>query len=205
MDIAMDMDKTIAALKQKGYTVSYFKTGEEAAAYLGKTVQGKTVGFGDSETMISIGLYDKLRDHNTVYDPKHCPEGEDFYSTARLCLTTDVFFTSVNGMAETGELVNIDGTGNRVAGSLYGHEKVYFIVGVNKIAKTLEDAVWRARNIAAPENVVRHNYRTPCAVKQDHCYDCKSPDRICCAQVIYFQKMRHVEAEIILIQENLGF
>lgn len=115
------------------------------------------------------------------------------------------FFTSVNAIAETGEMVNIDGAGNRVAGSLFGHEKVYFIAGTNKIESTLEKAVYRARNVAAPMNAARHNFKTPCAVKQDKCYDCASPDRICCAEIIHLQKMRFIEMEVILINEPLGF
>lgn len=201
----MDLQKVKQALEGKGYEAACFRTGAEAAAYIDSKVDGKVVGFGDSESMISMGLYALLAKHNEVYDPKHPKEGMDFYATARKCLTTDVFFTSVNGMAGTGEMVNIDGTGNRVAGSLFGHEKVYFVVGANKIVPTLGEAVFRARNVAAPMNAARHHYRTPCAIRQDHCYDCKSPDRICCAQTIYYQKMRNIEMEVVLVEESLGY
>ncbi len=201
----MDMEKVIAALKERKYEVSHFATGEEAARYLDGKIDGRLVGFGDSETMISMGLYERLASHNDVYDPKHPRGGMDFYATARRCLTTDIFLTSVNGLAETGEMVNIDGTGNRVAGSLFGHEKVYFVVGSNKIAPTIEEAAWRARNVAAPLNAARHGYKTPCAVRRDHCYDCKSPQRICNAQTIYWRKMNHMDMEVVLIDEHLGF
>lgn len=200
----MELQKTIDALRGKGYEVSCFQTAGEAASYLNRKIDGKTVGFGDSETLLTMKLYDLLSTHNRVIDPKHCTPGMDFWSTAKQCLTTDVFFTSVNALAETGEMVNIDGTGNRVAGSLFGHEKVYFVVGANKLVPTLEEAVWRARNVAAPQNAARHGFQTPCAVRQDHCYDCKSPDRICCGQMIYYQKMRFIEMEVVLIQESLG-
>ena len=202
----MDLQKTMAALKEKGYAVSCFKTGAEAAAYLDGQIDGRLVGFGDSETLISMRLYDLLVKHNEVYDPQHQKEGMDFYATAKKCLLTEVFFTSVNGMAETGEMVNIDGTGNRVAGSLFGHEKVYFVIGRNKIVPTLEEARWRARNVAAPMNTARHQYHTPCAARQDHCYDCDSPQRICNAEVVYLHKMnRTAVMEVVLIEENLGF
>lgn len=82
-------------------------------------------------------------------------------------------------MYETGEMVNIDGMGNRVAGSVFGHEKVYFAVSVNKLEPTLTEAVYRARNTAGPKNARRYKLNTPCAVKGDRCYDCKSSDRIC--------------------------
>ncbi len=201
----MDLQKTMAALKEKGYEVSCFKTGAEAAAYLDGQIDGRLVGFGDSETLVSMRLYDLLVKHNEVYDPQHPREGMDFFSTAKKCLTTDIFFTSVNGMAETGEMVNIDGTGNRIAGSLFGHEKVYFVVASNKIVPTLEEAAWRARNVAAPMNAARHHYKTPCAVKMDHCYDCKSPRRICSAQTIYWRKMNFIKMEVVLIEEPMGY
>lgn len=201
----MDMQKVILALQARGYEAVSFKTGGEAAAYLDAKVDGRLVGFGDSETLIAMGLYARLARHNDVYDPKHPRDGMDFFSTAKKCLLTDIFFTSVNGMAETGEMINIDGTGNRIAGSLFGHEKVYFVVGSNKIAPTLDAAIWRARNEAAPLNAVRHHYKTPCAVRQDHCYDCRSPQRICNAQTVYWRKMNHMAMEVVLIEEPLGF
>ena len=80
----------------------------------------------------------------------------------------------------------------------------YFVIGSNKIAPTLEEAVFRARNVAAPQNAARHGYKTPCAHKQDHCYDCYHPRRICNAQVIYWQKMNHMDMEVVLIDEPLG-
>ncbi|MGN0940627.1 MAG: lactate utilization protein [Selenomonadaceae bacterium] len=200
----MDFTKISAALKKRGYDVSCFETSAEAAAYLNAHIDGVTVGFGDSMTLDSIGIYELLSTHNDVYDPAHPRSGMDFYSTAPLCLTTDIFLTSVNGIAETGEMVNIDGTGNHAAGSLFGHKKVYFVVGVNKIRSTLEEAAFRARNIAAPLNAARHGYKTPCSFKKDKCYDCLSPQRICNAQIIYWRKMNHMDMEVVLINEELG-
>lgn len=200
----MNIKKTMEALEEKGYKVSYFNTADEAAQYLNNNIDGRTVGFGDSETLNILKMYELLSSHNQVSDPQHCQEGSDFWKTARLCLGTDIFLTSVNAISETGEMVNIDGTGNRVAGSLFGHEKVYFVAGVNKIAPTLEEARWRARNIAAPMNAARHGYKTPCAIKEDKCYDCSSPDRICCGEMIYHRKMRFIDMEVVLIGESLG-
>ncbi|MGE4590062.1 MAG: lactate utilization protein [Acidaminococcaceae bacterium] len=200
----MDIQRTIENLKKKKYQVSFFETAQEAAVYLDKKIDGKLIGFGDSESMLSLGLYEMFSKHNEVHDPMHCKEGENFLTTAKKCLTTDIFLTSVNALAETGEMVNVDGTGNRVAGSLFGHDKVYFVIGTNKITPTLDEALYRARNVAAPMNAARHKYKTPCAVKQDKCYDCMSPDRICCGQLIYYQKMRNMEMEVVLINESLG-
>lgn len=195
--------KLIQSLKERGYKVSFFKTSVAATEYIVKNVNGVTVGFGDSATLASMKLAERLSKHNSVINPAEY-SGSQFNKIAKKTLTTDVFLTSVNGVAETGELVNIDGTGNRVAGSLFGHEKVFFVFGTNKIEPTLEKAIWRARNIAAPQNAKRFGYKTPCAVKGDRCYNCSSSDRICNTLNIYLWKMKGVEAEIIIIDENLG-
>lgn len=190
-------------LEARNYTVSLFPDAEAAASYLRDAIAGKTVGFGDSETLASMHLYDILSERCTVYDPMH--RGSDgFVEAARRTLLTDIFLTSVNGAAETGELVNIDGTGNRVAGSLFGHEKVYFVFGRNKIAATLEEARKRARNFAAPLNAARHRFATPCAMAPGGCRDCSSPDRICNAEIIHYRKMRFIDMEVIIIDQDLG-
>lgn len=200
----MDIEKVIKAFENNEYIVKYFQTKEEAAAYIDSEIDGKVVGFGDSETLASMKMYELLAAHNTVYDPMHRPEGEGFKEEAIRTLVVDVFLTSVNALTENGEMVNIDGTGNRVAGSLFGHDKVYFVAGVNKICPTLDDAIKRARNIAAPLNSIRHGYCTPCAEKGDKCYDCHSKDRICNVIAIYLQKMNRAESELVLINESLG-
>lgn len=205
-EILMDIQATIKALEKNRYTVRYFSSAKEAADYLNENLDQRIIGFGDSDTMAHMGLYETLSSHNTVYDPQQSKDNDEFLEIAEKCLTTEIYLTSVNAMAQTGELVNIDGTGNRVAGSLFGHKKVYFVLGINKIEPTLEKAIWRARNIAAPKNARRFQLATPCAIKGDRCYDCSSPDRICNAMVIHFKKMNDVDdVEIILIDEALGF
>ena len=152
-----------------------------------------------------MGLFKSLSSHNEVFDPHHSAIGVNFIDTAKKCLTTKIYLTSINALSETGEIVNIDGTGNRIAGALFGHEKVYFIAGTNKLVPTLEDAILRARNIAAPKNAMRLRLRTPCAKKGDRCYDCSSQDRICNGMMIHFKKMNDIDMEIVLINEELGF
>lgn len=200
----MNKEAYTRALQRAGYTVSCFADATLAAAYLDQAIDGKTVGFGDSMTLVHMGLYDKLVRHNTVHDPQHCDPGMDFFSTAKECLNTEIFITSVNAAAESGELVNIDGTGNRIAGSLFGHDKVYFVLGMNKVCPTLHEAIWRARNIAAPRNAHRLGLKTPCAPKANTCYDCSSKDRICNGLIIHYRKMNDIEMEIVLIDEELG-
>lgn len=201
----VDLEKAIKNFKKNNFLVLNFKTKQEATEYLINKFNNLTIGFGDSDTLKEMKLYEKLSLTNIVIDPQNCKEGEDFYKTANKTYGTEIFITSVNGAAETGELVNIDGTGNRVGSSLYGHEEVYFILGVNKIEKSLEKAIWRARNIAAPKNAKRLKLNTPCAVLGDKCYDCNSKDRICNCMNIYLKKMESTTMEIIIINENLGF
>ena len=201
----MDLEKAVAAFIRNGYAVTVFEKAEDAAKYLYDNLNGRSIGFGDSETLLSLKLFEKLSLHNTVFDPMHCAPGKTFNDTAKECLTTEIFLTSVNAMSETGELVNIDGTGNRIAGSLFGHRKVYFVAGTHKLVPTLEEAIWRARNIAAPRNARRWRSKTPCAEKGERCFDCSSPDRICNGMIIHWKKMSDMEMEIVLIKEELGF
>ncbi|MDO4393556.1 MAG: lactate utilization protein [Bacillota bacterium] len=207
----MNLEKTIKSLEQKLYTVKCFDSHEEACEYLDSQIDGKTVGFGDSKTIIDMKLYDKLSKHNTVYDPNQSIDNDGFLEIARNCLTTEVYLTSVNAMAETGEMVNIDGTGNRVAGSLFGHDKVFFVVGTNKIEPSLEQAVYRARNVAAPMNSLKYDLPTPCVINfkrtgELKCFDCRRPERICNGIISYLRKMNDIEdVEIILINEEMGF
>ena len=121
-------------------------------------------------------------------------------------IESDVYLTSSNAVTLDGKLVNIDGTGNRVSATLFGTEKVYFIIGVNKIASGYDAALWRARNIASPKNAQRLNRNTPCAAEGDKCYDCKSPERICRALVVLWNKMSGMEKlEVVIINEELGY
>lgn len=187
------------ALRQRGYTVHVFERGVEAADYLNGAIDGVSVGIGGSVTVQQLGLYDRLAQHNQVY--WHWQGGPEQRAKAA---QADVYLTSANGLAETGEILNIDGTGNRVASTLYGHKKVYFVIGANKLAPTRDEALWRARNIAAPLNARRLGKKTPCAVNGDRCYDCKSPDRICRGLVELWGPMMGMETEVILINEDLG-
>lgn len=201
----MDIQSVISNFKHNGYAVSYFENSTEAAFYLNRVIDDKHVGFGDSQTLYDLGLYEKLSGHNRVVDPQHCAEGKSFKETAKECLTADIFITSVNGASESGELINIDGLGNRVAGSLFGHEKVYFVIGINKFAPTFDKAYWRARNVAGPRNAQRYNLQTPCAKLADRCYDCSSPDRICNGVIVHYKKMKGMDMEVVIIGEEMGF
>lgn len=195
-----DLKKAAENLKSRGFGVELFQTKEAAADYLNKAIDGKTVGFGGSITLRDMGLYESLSTHNHVYwhwqgTPITTGEAEK----------AQVYLSSVNGMSVDGDLINIDGNGNRVASMLYGHEKLYLVVGRNKLAVTYDEALWRARNIAAPKNAQRLQTKTPCAVKGDRCYECKSPDRICRGLAVLWRPMNGMETEVVLVDEDLGF
>lgn len=119
----MDINAVIKALERNRYDkVSFFHTAEDATEYLKEKLVGKVIGFGDSATMEKMELNKALSENNTVIDPKPTQDNDEFLKVAKVCLTTEVFLTSVNAMSEDGIFVNIDGTGNRVAGSLFGHD-----------------------------------------------------------------------------------
>ena len=194
-----DWNKLCATLESRGYRVRRFATAREAADYLDAQIDGKTVAFGGSVTLKEMGLYPRLSAHNQVV--WHWEGGQK-----EAAVSTDVYISSVNALAETGELVNIDGAGNRVASTIFGHEEVYFIVGVNKLAPDYDAALWRARNVASPKNARRLGKKTPCAVRGDKCYDCKSPERICRALVVLWERPTGIgRAEVVLVNEPLGY
>ena len=201
----MVQDKFVKKLEQKGYKVRTFRQKEKAAQYLQEQFHNDTIGFGDSQTLLHMGLYALLSKYNIVYDPNQFDDNDNFLKTAKKALTAKYFLTSVNAITEDGIIINMDGTGNRVAGTLFGHEKVFFIFGTNKIVSNIEEGVWRTRNIAAPQNAKRIGCNTPCALKGDRCYDCNSPYRICSGLLIQYKKMNDSDAEIIIIDEDLGF
>ena len=201
----MDFTNVTKALTARGFKVSSFETAKEAAEYLNSQIDGATVGFGGSITLEELGLYALLSGHNTVFSHWHLPEGGDAASLRAQAAGSEHYLLSANGIAETGEIINIDGTGNRVSSSLYGHKRVWFVVGSNKIAPTYDEALWRARNIAAPKNAQRLGVKTPCAVNGDRCYDCKSPQRICRGLVVLWEAIRSCETEVVLVDEPLGY
>jgi L-lactate utilization protein LutB len=199
----MDINKAMENLKSRGFDVSYFEDRTSAVAYLTGQIQGTTVGFGGSMTVSELGLYEALAPGNTVFSHSVQP---DKAAAKRGAAEAAVYITSANGIAESGEIVNIDGAGNRVAATLYNKKRVYYIVGINKFTDTLEQAVWRAKNIAAPKNAQRLNRKTPCARNADRCYNCNSPECICRALVIMWKKMMGLDkAEVIIINEDLGY
>ncbi|MBO5321297.1 MAG: lactate utilization protein [Clostridia bacterium] len=203
----MDFSPIVDNLKKREYTVSTFENNIDACEYLTKEINGFSVGFGGSMTLKELGLFDSLSSNNEVWwhgkGDQLKEYGSDF--VIKKAMTTDIYITSANALTESGQIVNIDGRCNRISSTLYGHKKIYYIIGKNKIAPTLEKAIWRARNIAAPKNAQRLGINTPCAVKGDKCYDCSSPQRICRGFLVLERPPSGIEVEIVLINDSLGY
>jgi L-lactate utilization protein LutC len=198
----MDFEKTKASLEKRGFTVKIFDTCEQAADYLDENIKNTTVGTGGSMTLDALNILDRLEKTNTVYYRNRSKDPAD----ARKAMFAPVYITSANAISENGEIVNIDGAGNRVAAASYDKERLYYVVGMNKIVPTLEDAIVRARTIAAPLNAERLHRDTPCAGKPGKCYDCSSPERLCRNISITLGKMLSIAAaEVIIIKQNLGY
>ena len=192
-------------LERLGYTVSCFDNKEQAVKYLQQSIYNKTVGIGGSITVKEMGLYDCLKTQNEVYWHWILSPGKTEDDVRNQARKADIYISSVNGIAQTGEIINIDGFGNRISEILCGHKKVYFIIGKNKIESDYDKALFRARNKAAHKNARRNGKKTPCAIKADRCYNCNSPERICRGLTVLWQKPMSCPYEVVLINEVLGY
>lgn len=197
-----DLEKTGKNLEGRGFRVHRFASGAEAAEFLVQTLHGTSIGIGGSVTIDTLGVYDRLCGSNEVFWhwKNHAPETRERAGKA------ETYLCSANGVSENGEIVNIDGFGNRVAGTIYGPERVFLVVGRNKIAPDLNGAIDRARNIAAPLNARRLNRHTPCAVGEPRCHDCRSPEKVCGVMTVFFMPPTSIkEFHVILVNEDLGY
>lgn len=200
----MEIKILLKNLEERGYRARYFPTAAEAADCLAAEIRGETVGIGGSLTVREMGLAPRLAAHNEVVWHWDRPEGASPDALLAAAARATVYLSSVNAIAKTGELVNIDGTGNRVSATLFGPRRVYFIVGINKIAEDEAAAIARARNVASPKNAARLGRATPCA-SLGHCVDCRSPERICRALVVLWAAPRGAEYEVVVVGEELGY
>ena len=185
-------EKTVEALKRRGYEVAVAAARDAAKAIVLKEAeQASSVGWGGSETLKEIGVRDALaasgkeiRDHQTLMD---------------------LFLLSANAMTEDGVIVNIDGTGNRVAASIYGPKRVVYVVGRNKIVPGgVLEAIVRAKKFACPPNCRRLSKKTPCA-EIGTCADCDSPDRICKVTAVFDRCPTKTPTLVVLVDEDLGY
>lgn len=166
--------------------------------------EGASVGWGGALSAEQIGLQDAVRKGNYhALDRETCATAEERERMSRACLDADVFITGANGLSLDGQMVNIDGTGNRVAAIIYGPKNVLVIAGMNKVTDSLEDAIRRARTVAAPMNQQRFQLPNPCTATGT-CADCKSLTCIC-NQIVITRNCRPAgRIQFILVGEDLG-
>lgn len=203
---AMRAERVIKALEQRNFEAYYVTSKEEALKKALELIpEGSRVGWGGSMSVDAIGLMDAIRNGNYIaVDRDASTDPEERAQITHDCLNADWFLTSTNGISEDGILVNIDGNANRVAALCYGPAHVLYIVGMNKVVRSAEDAYRRARFEAAPVNAQRFSLDTPCK-KTGCCYDCKSPDTICCQILITRYSKVAGRAKLILVEDSLGF
>lgn len=192
---------------KRGFEGCYCATKEEAAKKAMSYIQpGMSVSFGGSMSIGECELLNTLKERTDITllnrsTAKTPDEVKDIYHKALSC---DCYFMSTNAISMDGQLVNTDGTGNRVAALIYGPENVIIIAGMNKVAATVEDAQTRVKAQAAPPNCIRLNRNTPCAAT-GVCHDCFGDDCICSHTVITRRSAVKGRIKIILVGEDLGY
>ena len=192
-------------LKSRHFDAVYCATKEEALQMALQWIpEGASVGWGGAMSAAQIGLIDAVRNGNyTAFDREKCATMQERDAVAVQCFSADVFLTGANGMSIDGQMVNIDGMGNRVAAIIYGPKTVLVIVGMNKVTDSLEDAIKRARTVAAPANQQRFQLDNPCSVTGT-CADCKSVTCICNQIVITRHCRPEGRIKFVLVGEDLG-
>ena len=198
--------RVVKALEARNMEAYYAATREEAGRRALELIpEGSTINMGGSASVRECGLTDAVCSGNYIfYDRDRAETPEEKTEIALKAFTCDWYLGSVNAMTEDGVIVNVDGNANRIAAYAFGPKNVLLIVGMNKVVKTEEDAMHRARNEAAPINAQRFGIDTPC-VKNGSCFDCKSPECICCQIMITRFSRIPKRIKVILVDENLGF
>ena len=197
----------LTALKKNGFEVLHVDNAKEALDKVMSLIPKEAkVGIGGSVTVREIGLVEAIeKQNNTIFMDWEKPiELKQKLKVRKEALTSDVYLTSSNAITLQGQLVNIDGIGNRVSAMIFGPKKVIIVAGANKLVDTLDEALARIRNIAGPLNGKRLNLKTPCALT-GKCTDYNSPDRMCKVTVILEKKPNLSNITIILVGENLGY
>lgn len=196
-------ETVIKGLESRNMTGHYADSKEAALALaLSLIGEGSSVTMGGCTSALEIGLVDALKNGNYRFIDRDAYE--DKRAAMLAAYDADVFLTSANAMSSDGVIVNIDGNANRVSAIAQGPKRVIFIVGMNKICGDTDSAMKRAREVAAPINAQRFGLNTPCT-KKGTCFNCKSPDTICC-QFLITRYSRHADRiHVILVNDSLGF
>jgi L-lactate utilization protein LutB len=199
-------ERMIKNLKRRNMDACYCPTTEEAVKKVSELIaDGSSVTWGGSMTIRDMGIPQVLRERGTlkVLDRDLVEDRNEVVKIYEQAFTADVYLSSVNAISEDGVIVNIDGNGNRVAAITWGPKKVIFIVGMNKVAQTVEAALQRARSTAAPTNAARFEIKTPCQV-DGVCHNCNSAESIC-NYVHFLRNSPHGKHFVVLVGEELGY
>lgn len=201
---AATLIKNLAKRQMEGF---YCATAEEAKEKALSLIEaGTSVSFGGSMTLEECGILEALRGRQdiTLYDRVTAKNPAEMDAIYRQAFSVDTFLMSTNAITLDGELINIDGRGNRVAALIYGPEQVIIIAGMNKVATDEAAGLARARNMAAPPNCVRLNKKTPCTVT-GRCGDCYGEESICSQIVVTRRSSQKNRIKVILVGEELGY
>ena len=196
----------IKNLRKRHFEAYYCATKDEALKQvLALMPEGSSVGWGGAISAAQVGVQEAVHAGNyQVIDRDRVSDPAEKLRCMRQCFDADYFITGANAISLDGQMVNIDGIGNRVAAIVYGPDSIIVIAGMNKVVDTLEDAVRRARTVAAPMNQQRFTNQTPCQIT-GACADCKSPECIC-NQVLITRHCRPAgRIKFIIVGEELGF
>lgn len=195
--------KNLNKRNMEGY---YCDTKEDALAKALEIIkEGSSVGWGGSMTINEIGLMDAIKNGSyDVIDREAISNDEEYKATYARMVNADYFLTSTNAITMDGELVNIDGRGNRVSFLIFGPSNVIVVAGMNKVVSDVESGYKRVKDIATPPNTVRLNRNTPCATT-GRCGNCFSPDCICNQTVITRRSGAPGRIKVILVGEDLGY
>ena len=199
-------EKVIKALETRNIEAFYAESKEDALAKALELIpEGSKVAWGGSMSIEEIGLKKAICEGNYHEINRGLAKNAEEKRAMELATyDADFFLTSANAVSEDGVIVNIDGNSNRVSAIAFGPKHVLMIVGMNKIVKDAENALSRARNEAAPINAQRFNIDTPCK-KTGACFDCLSPQSICCQFLITRRSMHAGRIKVILVNDALGF
>ena len=197
--------KTVEALNKRRFEAYYCSTAAEAVEkVLELTPKTDVVSWGGAMTVDELRIKQRMAQEGyTLLDRDTAQSPEEKQAIMRQALTCGTFLMSSNAISKDGQLVNIDGNGNRVAAMCFGPRQVVVVAGMNKVLGTLDDAVARARNVAAPANAQRFGIKTPCGLT-GQCGDCTSPDCICSKLVITRFCMPERRIKVVLVGEDLG-
>jgi hypothetical protein len=200
-------EKAVESLKKNGFDAIYCQSSEEVFHYIvNEAASANSVGFGGSMSVAELKLSEKLKGMGKEILNHGAPglSAEEKLAICRRQLTCDLFLTSSNAVTLSGNLVNIDGNGNRVAAMFFGPLKVIIVVGRNKLVDgTVEDAIQRVKSYAAPPNSKRLDLATPCATT-GFCSDCNSPQRICRVTTVIEKKPRNTDIRVLVVNEDMG-